>query len=90
MADYQARGWLSWNHHMALVSMALLFILREREVHQREIELLSSTDVIEMLSVYLPRKEVTPQEVMANIERRHQKRKAAIESAKRRARAKAA
>ena len=26
MADYQARKWRSWHHHMALVAMTLLFI----------------------------------------------------------------
>jgi SRSO17 transposase len=30
MADYQTRGWLAWHHHMALVTLALLFLLQER------------------------------------------------------------
>lgn len=30
MADYQTRGWLAWNHHMALVMMAMLFLMQER------------------------------------------------------------
>lgn len=30
MADYQTRGWLAWQHHMALVMLAMLFTLREK------------------------------------------------------------
>jgi SRSO17 transposase len=30
LADYQARKWRSWHHHMALVFMARLFMLEER------------------------------------------------------------
>jgi SRSO17 transposase len=30
MADYQARKWRSWHHHMALVSMAMLFYGRRK------------------------------------------------------------
>jgi SRSO17 transposase len=30
MSDYQARGWRSWHHHMALVMMAMLFMLEQR------------------------------------------------------------
>jgi SRSO17 transposase len=40
MADYQARKWHSWHHHMALVSMAMLFMVEERERYQEEIPLL--------------------------------------------------
>ena len=78
MADYQARGWVAWHHHMAMVALALLFMLRERVVHNREIEMLSCNDLIELLTVYLPRKDVRPEEVIRNIERRHRKRLAAI------------
>ena len=30
MADYQTRGWLAWNHHMALVMLAMLFLTQEK------------------------------------------------------------
>ena len=30
MADYQVRLWNAWHHHMALVMMAMLFILTEK------------------------------------------------------------
>ena len=30
MADYQTRGWVAWHHHMALVMLAMLFMLSEK------------------------------------------------------------
>jgi len=84
MADYQARGWLAWQHHMSMVMLAMLFMIRERILHFREIELLSFPDLVELLTVYLPRPDVDPEAVRRNIERRHRKRQASIESARRR------
>lgn len=84
MADYQVRGWLAWHHHMALVALAMLFLLEERAVHNRKIDLLSCNDIVELLDVYLPRTAATPEEVVRNIERRHKKRRDAIEAARRR------
>ncbi len=31
MADYQARGWVAWQHHMSMVMLAMLFMIRERD-----------------------------------------------------------
>lgn len=84
MADYQARGWLAWHHHMSMVMLAMLFMIRERMLHLREIELLSFPDLVELLTVYLPRTDLDPEAVRRNIERRHRKRLASIESARRR------
>ena len=83
MADYQARGWIAWHHHMALVMLAMLFVLRERKLHEREVELLSYQDIIELLNVYLPRADRTKEAVLANMRHRHAQRRAAIESARR-------
>jgi SRSO17 transposase len=82
MADYQARGWLAWHHHMALVLLAMLFMLRQRIEHAETIELLSCQDIVELLNVYLPRADRTKEAVLRNIERRHRKRKEAIEYAR--------
>jgi SRSO17 transposase len=83
MADYQARGWIAWHHHMALVMLAMLFIVRERQLHERAVELLSYQDIIELLNVYLPRTDRTKEAVLENMRYRHAKRRAAIESARR-------
>lgn len=84
MGDYQARGWIAWHHHMALVMLAMLFMLRERIRYKVSVELLSCQDIIELLNVYIPRKDTTVEAVIKNINERHRKRRAAIESAKRR------
>jgi len=80
MADYQVRGWRAWHHHMAMVALAMLFVLQEREVYGRDVELLSYRDVVELLNVFIPCKDLTEEEVIANIKRRHRKRKKVIES----------
>jgi len=30
MGDYQVRGWRGWHHHMTVVMLAMLFMLKER------------------------------------------------------------
>ena len=80
MADYQVRKWSAWHHHMALVIMAMLFMLTERIRHKDTFPLLSCSDIEELLSRFLPRRDVTEEEVMRQLEYRHRKRQEAIES----------
>ena len=44
MSGYQVTGWLAWQHHMALVLMASLYILNIKLETQHEIPLLSVRD----------------------------------------------
>jgi SRSO17 transposase len=81
MADYQARKWNSWQHHMTLVSLAMLFVLRERLHHNSVDEMLSYQDIVELLDYYLPRADRSKEEMLENITRRHLKRLRSIESA---------
>jgi len=83
MADYQARGWVAWHHHIAMVMLAMLFLLREKKLHMVEVEMLSARDIVELLDIFLPRRDLTLEAVVRNIERRHRKRREAIESARR-------
>lgn len=83
MADYQVRGWLAWHHHMTLVLLAMLFLLRERKRHAQSFDLLSCQDIVELLNHYLPRADATEQAVMHSLQRRHRKRRLAIQSAQR-------
>lgn len=86
MADYQARKWKSWHHHMTMVSLASLFVMRER-IHHNSIDgLLSYQDIVELLDFYLPRADRTEEELLENITRRHVKRLRSIESANRKQR----
>lgn len=83
MADYQARGWPAWHHHMAMIMLAMLFLLRERRLHLTQIELLSCQDIVELLNVLLPRRDASPEAIITQMEIRHRKRKASILSARR-------
>ena len=82
MADYQARGWIAWHHHMALVTLAMLFFLQERQLHKQSLELLSFTDIVDILDHYLPRTDRTEAGLFRNIEERHRKRRIDIERRK--------
>ena len=78
---YQVRGWTAWHHHMALVMMAMLFMLQERIEQHDEHPLLSCADVETLLAHFLPRRDVNVEEVIRQLEVRHQKRQASIDSA---------
>ena len=80
LADYQARQWRSWHHHMALVFMAMLFMLEERIVHKDNLPLLSCSDIESLLRSFLPRRDVKQDEVLRQMEKRHRKRQAAIDA----------
>jgi SRSO17 transposase len=84
MDEYQARSWQSWYHHMALVMMALLFLLRERQLQKQALPLLSAADVKILLARVLPRNDQDPEDIIRQIEQRHRQRQAAIDSAYRR------
>jgi SRSO17 transposase len=83
MADYQMRGWTGWHHHMALVMMAMLFMLSERIRNKEEYPLLSCADIECLLARFLPRRDTAIDEVIAQMEIRHRRRQAAIDSANR-------
>lgn len=81
LADYQVRSWRAWHHHMALVMMAMLFMLEEKLSHKQSHPLLSCSDIEILLAHFLPRRDVTVEEVVRQMEARHQARQQAIESA---------
>lgn len=64
---------------MALVMMAMLFMLKQRIEHQDEFPLLSCADIETLLGHFLPRRDVGVEEVIRQMEVRHQKRQASID-----------
>jgi len=84
LGDYQARSWVAWHHHIALVMIAMQFMLEERLRQKDDHALLSCADIEDLLAHFLPRKDVTVEEVIRQMEVRHQQRRDAIESAYRR------
>ncbi len=80
MAEYEVRKWRGWHHHMAMVSLAMLFVLKERVSHAESAPLLSARDIVELLTFYLPRRGGTEQEVLDDLLRRHRQRHRAATS----------
>jgi SRSO17 transposase len=86
LAEYQVRGWKPWHRHMALVAMAMAFLLQERLEHAAAFPLLSCRDVAEILKRTLRRHQMTTETILRQMERRHLRRQRAIEAAYRRQR----
>jgi hypothetical protein len=80
--DYQVRGWLAWHHHMALIMVAMQFMLEQKLKHQDLYPLLSCADIVSLLKYALPKRAVAENEILRQMTMRHKKRKSAIESAR--------
>lgn len=78
LAEYQIRGWNGWHHHMALVMLAMLFMLKTKIKYKNEYQLLSSYDVRILLYHFLPKREISQEEVLRQMLVRHQQRKKSI------------
>ncbi len=86
MAEYQVRGWKAWHHHMALVMMTMLFMMKHRMLWADDIPLLSCYDIKVLLAHFLPRRQDSAEEIIRQMELRHAKRMAASENAAKRQR----
>lgn len=84
LGDYQVRGWLGWHHHMAIVLMAMLFVLEERVRHGATVPMLSTADVEKLLKHYLPRRDATEQELLRLLQESHERRSRATEAHRKR------
>ncbi|MCK5352965.1 IS701 family transposase [bacterium] len=81
MGDYQLRLWRGWHHHMAMVMLAMLFLFEVRRDHKEELALLSCHDIVEVLRALLPRANASYEEVIRQLQERHRRRQASIDSA---------
>ncbi len=79
LADYQVHSWTGWHHHMAMVMLALLFMLETKIKYEYSHQLLSCYDIQDLLSHFLPRRDITKQEVIRQMLIRHKQRAASIE-----------
>lgn len=83
MAQYQARRWLAWDHHMVMVGLAMVFTLEERELLKTDAPMLSVRDIVDLIAWYFARGR-TEADVEVAIRARHERRKRAMESKQRR------
>lgn len=84
MADYQVRRWDAWHHHMALVMLATLFLVKQKMLGRRQWPMLSVNDLVTALAHMLPRRQLTAEELAEIIHKRHQRRLNAKQSSARR------
>ncbi|HBV22106.1 MAG TPA: hypothetical protein DEF07_10380, partial [Nitrosomonas sp.] len=84
MAEYQVRRWDAWHHHMALVMLATLFLVRQKTLGRRRWPMLSINDLVTALAHMLPRRQLTAEELAEIIHKRHQRRLNAKQSSARR------
>jgi SRSO17 transposase len=82
MAQYQARQWQSWHRHMALVMLTMQFMLQTRLEHVQTHPLLSCYDIQILLAKTLPDRRNNREEILRQLQIRHQQRQASIESAR--------
>lgn len=73
MAQYQSRGWSAWHHHMAMVALAILFVMEEKVLLEQDAPLLSARDVAEILDWHL-REHPCPGAVLTRVRERHARR----------------
>jgi len=83
MGEYQARKWQSWHHHMAMVMMVMLFMVEQRLLFKDQYPMLSCFDIAVLLSFLLPHRCITLEEIIRQLEVRHERRRDAIEWAHR-------
>ena len=74
MAQYEVRSWRGWHHHIALVCLAMLFVLKERLLAAEHTPLLSARDIVELLAYYLPRRNRREDQIFQSMQLRHNQR----------------
>lgn len=83
MSDYQVRKWTAWHHHMALVMLALAFLVKERILYQGEYPFLSSRDIRLMIIALLLDDPAAVDKRMEQLYIRHEQRQRDIERCQR-------
>ncbi len=71
--DYQVRRWDAWHHHMALVMLAALFLVKQKLAHRETWPMLSLNDLVTAIAHMLPRWQMSAD----ILSRSHQARRAA-------------
>lgn len=79
MSDYQIRKWVGWHHHISLVMLASLFLLKERMDNEAEYPLMSMRDARILTIVMMVGTKDQYQARIQQMQERHKKRKADID-----------
>lgn len=68
MADYEARAWTSWHHHMSLVALAHLFVTLTRKDLKRDTPELTLDMAVAILKSVLTRPKLNEQQALEILE----------------------
>lgn len=80
MADYEARAWTSWHHHMALVALAHLFVTTLRLELREATPQLTLRQSFDLLRAAFARPRLTPAEALQLLEYHLRRNAAATQS----------
>jgi SRSO17 transposase len=64
MADYEARSWTSWHHHMSLVGLAHLFVQQTRKKLRRQTPELTLDMAVRLLKASFQRSTLSPDDAL--------------------------
>jgi len=79
MDDYQMRKWYGWYHHMALVMLAMSFLVSERIRYRKKEPLFTLAEVAALMAVKLTDDEDMINQKIRFITRDHERAKKAIQ-----------
>jgi SRSO17 transposase len=65
LADYEARGWTSWHHHMSLVALAHLFLMQTRRELKASAPAMTLPLALELVRSALVRPQLTEDEAIS-------------------------
>jgi SRSO17 transposase len=71
LAEYELRSWRGWHHQMTMTILAMLFLLELQLDWKPKAPDLTLRDVREILEVILPKREITPEDILKLIEQKH-------------------
>ena len=74
MKDYQVRSWNGWHHHMTMVMMLMLFMMKTQIDLKSDIPLLTYRDLKDIINELLPKKYTGLQGIILKMEARHKMR----------------
>ena len=84
LADYQVRSWTGWHHHMTMTILAMLFLMMLSMDLGKKAVLLTVQDVKEIMELIMPKREITPKDLVELILGKHKSRLSARRSHHRR------
>ena len=71
MGDYQVRGWDGFHHHMACCMLALNFTMEQKHFYKQQMACITSEDIRQIIIICFPTRELTQEEKLAKIKKKH-------------------